>query len=1229
MRRFQAILGLTFLLAALWLPPTLAVDIEWDGVTLQPGGTNGVLGDGFYPTLPPASPDRSNDPLSPSGNQVVIRDRTPVGPSDVAGNVYGGADVVTYYPNAVNSTNNTVTFITDNPANEVNLVPQGGSPTPPAPAGTGSVFGGFSTHGNAMSNGVVFDASYGGTIAGSVYGGYAGLHDHDLVVSASYNTITIATGSTVSIGGSVTGGLSFGGDTLYNTIIMAGGRAASVQGGRNDGTGNAIGNEVALSGAATVITGGVHGGLAGVGSASSNIVTVAGGTFGSVVGGESRGDGAADDNHVTATNATVNGTVHGGLTAGGAVTGNLVDIQGGTAGNGAAAVYGGQSIGAGAATGNIVSVDGAALQGDAFGGWSATGAATDNIVFLANSSVSNVLGGHSGNGGDVIHNTVTIQSSGVTGYVVGGDTATGAAERNTVLITNSGVGSFVYGGFVSGLTASSAITGNTVTFAGRTGTDVIGGNVAGGYTLGSGAVTDNSVTHQGGTISGDVYGGYGGAGAVSANSVQVSGDAAVTGSVYGGYNAGRTTTTGAVTNNQVSVSTSGTIGGAVIGGRTAALPIASSGDVANNTVTLSGSGSVGIFTISGYNVSAVGGIAEGTGAVRANAAAISDGDFDGIVAGGMSFNSGAVSANGLQVSGGAVAGNAYGGFSSGAGNVSSNTAAVSGTADFAQNLYGGYATGGNATTNSVTMGGGSVAGSVAAGRSFSGNANQNTPALGGGNVAGSVHGGFTEGGTGSANANRVTLSGAIVGGDAYGGRSASGNANDNTVVMTNGSVDGIYGGSTGGATANQSASGNTVTLTGGSGVGPQVTGNVYGGFGGANALTNRNRVNVSGTIDFNGSAVIRGGSNSDITGNILTTHGRDYTVGTVGNFETYNFTLSRDYVDETVYTVSIPVAIGGSTVNIVFNSGGSPLNEGDVITLFSDSDGVLPTLGSTLVPNGALFDQEIGLAIGQAPAWAGQDTIDVVVLSTRAADETQLLGQAQLAALTMLNVASDLHREVAGMIAASEACQAAGVTDDCRIYLDCNRPVVFAGVSGGSSTFDTGGNSEITVDHGSFLGGVGYRTGSTLMAAFFETGWGQFDAKLNSRTFNDNDSLSYAGGGLLVRYERGGFYAEGSMHAGRSKTSFNTAVRLAVVDYESKATYYGADAVLGYRFRFPCSTLDLSLRYGWNRSKGDTVMVGANAVDLDAVDSHRLRGRPVDGCPDPGAEPVRRPRRRL
>ncbi len=92
-----------------------------------------------------------------------------------------------------------------------------------------------------------------------------------------------------------------------------------------------------------------------------------------------------------------------------------------------------------------------------------------------------------------------------------------------------------------------------------------------------------------------------------------------------------------------------------------------------------------------------------------------------------------------------------------------------------------------------------------------------------------------------------------------------------------------------------------------------------------------------------------------------------------------------------------------------------------------------------------------------------------------------------------------------------------------------------------------------------------------------------------------------------MRYERGGFYAEGSMHAGRSTTSFNTAVRLAVVDYESKATYYGADAVLGYRFSFPCATLDLSVRYGWNRSKGDAVMVGANSVDLDAVNSHRLR----------------------
>ncbi len=1082
-----AVFGLMFLIAATSIAPVNA--LEWNGTTMEPTGANGDLGNGFFPTDVPYNPQGT---ILNTGQTVIIRDGSITGgtnPLVVEGNVYGGAGVTTTSLNPVDATNNSVRFVTDTPSNDVDVAPSISGSAPPW--GTGSVFGGLSTHGNATGNRVTMQGSYGGTITGSVFGGHAGFREQNLLVTASNNTITIEDGSTVTINGSVTGGLSFGGDTLRNRVSMGGGSATSVQGGRNDGTGDASSNEVAITAGTTTvgITGAVHGGLAANGSASSNIVTIDDGTFGSVVGGQTNGiDGVAERNSVTIVTGTVNGTVHGGLTAGGVATYNTVDIQGGTLGNGVAAVYGGQSAGAGAATANTVTVANAGMSGDAFGGWSASGSANDNRISIATSSAANVVGGYSGNGGDVNNNTVTIQSSGVTGYVVGGYTTTGAAGQNHVVITNSGIGSFVYGGYVSGTTATSEVTGNTVSYTGRTGTDTVGGNVAGGYTVGSGAVTDNGVSHQGGTITGDIYGGYGGSGTISGNSVDVQNDAAVGGSVYGGINAGTGSlaNTGTVTNNHVTASTSGTIGGAVIGGRAAAAPTASSGDVASNSVTLSGSGSVGFITISGSGVSAVGGIAEGTGAVRANAAAISDGSFAGIVAGGMSFSSGAVSGNGLQVSGGTIDGNAYGGFSSGAGNVSSNTAAVSGTADFAQNLYGGYATGGNATTNSVTMGGGSVAGSVAAGRSFTGNANQNTLALGGGSVGTNAYGGLTESGTGSANANRVSLSGTTVGGDAFGGRSAGGNANDNTVVMTNGSVDGIYGGYTGGATANQSASGNTVTLTGGSGVGPRVTGDVYGGYGGVNALTNRNRVNVSGTIDFNGTAIIRGGSNSDITGNILTTHGRDYNVDTVGNFETYNFTLSKDYVDQTVYTVGTPVSIGDSTVNIVFNSGGSPLDEGDVITLFSDSDGVLPTLGSTIVPNGALFDQEIGLAIGQAPAWAGQDSIDVVVLSTRAADETQLLGQAQLAALTMLNFASDLHREVAGMIAASEACQAAGVTDDCQIYVDCDRPVVFAGVSGGSSTFDTGGSSEVTVDHGSFLGGVGYRTGETLMAAFLK-----------------------------------------------------------------------------------------------------------------------------------------------
>lgn len=573
-------------------------------------------------------------------------------------------------------------------------------------------------------------------------------------------------------------------------------------------------------------------------------------------------------------------------------------------------------------------------------------------------------------------------------------------------------------------------------------------------------------------------------------------------------------------------------------------------------------------------------------------------------------------ANHVAVNGSAaISGNIYGGSSVSSQQVSGNRVSLAGSADVLANggflpsglnagsVFGGYAAAGsnaNVIDNHVTMDSayaGTVAGSVFGGLAQSGTVAGNSVAMTGGVVDQDVIGGHSI--TGDARRNTVRIGGGSVNGSVYGGYSET-VADGNQVVMLAGSATNIYGGYIDAMSAS-SASGNTVTLKAGS-----VLGDVYGGWGDDYyTVTTGNTVNVEDGFAFSGYSTLMGGKNSSsIVGNTLNTAGRDFSLMEIGNFEHYNFTLSGDDAGETVYYVGMPVETAGTTVNVAFDGRGGLPEAGTTITLFSGTSGVIPSLGSATAANGALFDHEISLEMSGM-----SNALDVLVHSSRIARESRLVGQTQLAGLHLSRLAGDFHRDIAELVVAAEACRVVEEDGKSAPSIDCARPTLFAGLKGGTSTLDTGGDSEVLLNNLSFITGLGYRVDEVLLAGFIEAGWGWFDSKLGGRAYNDGDRADYLGGGVLARYEQDNFYVEGSLHAGGVASRFDATVRSTPVDYTYRAFYFGSDATFGYRLPLADETsLDLFAGYGWTHSGGDTVAVGANSVHLDSVDSHRLRG---------------------
>lgn len=102
-----------------------------------------------------------------------------------------------------------------------------------------------------------------------------------------------------------------------------------------------------------------------------------------------------------------------------------------------------------------------------------------------------------------------------------------------------------------------------------------------------------------------------------------------------------------------------------------------------------------------------------------------------------------------------------------------------------------------------------------------------------------------------------------------GGFSDSGNASNNTVTVSSGEPDNVYGGYSGSYSSAAKVLGNTVMMSGGS-----VMGSVYGGYGFA-AQVSGNTVTVSGGLVKPNSGGVYGGFSSDgnVTGNGVTVSG--------------------------------------------------------------------------------------------------------------------------------------------------------------------------------------------------------------------------------------------------------------------------------------------------------------------------------------------------------------------
>lgn len=439
--------------------------------------------------------------------------------------------------------------------------------------------------------------------------------------------------------------------------------------------------------------------------------------------------------------------------------------------------------------------------------------------------------------------------------------------------------------------------------------------------------------------------------------------------------------------------------------------------------------------------------------------------------------------------------------------------------------------------------------------------------------------------------NAVTFSDNASANNVYGGYSYYGRAENNTVTLSdNASADTVYGGRSNSGMAEN----NTVTLSGGASATT-----VYGGYSEsgtvtANTVWLKDTATVSNELFGGGRYLTTGIVNSDVfTGNTLNFAATPMTVSNLGNFDRYSFTLNDNnthYIDDDTQrglltvtdtmthtptiTDSTPTATQVSSVRITGMSGELKVQESSQLVLIDASQATISGGANDtfdgLFSAAALTPQEnirYGLIQNATVNYRTEDgrliasIADIDIVPDEELEQlTALTSQGRNAALMQVSGATDV---IANDIFSQIADQPVHTV----------MPLLVARQS--HTRYKTGSHGHDDINDTRLVTGASYRLNEAwTVGAFAEYGHGSYNSYSAFEVGNVHGSGNshYAGGGLLMKYQHGAVFAEGSVHTGRNTLDYSTGDIVSgggdPVAYDSKSRYTGGHVTAGYRYQY-------------------------------------------------------------
>ena len=223
-----------------------------------------------------------------------------------------------------------------------------------------------------------------------------------------------------------------------------------------------------------------------------------------------------------------------------------------------------------------------------------------------------------------------------------------------------------------------------------------------------------------------------------------------------------------------------------------------------------------------------------------------------------------------------------------------------------------------------------------------------------------------------------------------------------------------------------------------------------------------------------------------------------------------------------------------------------------------------------------------------------KDILDASSYRKSANSSASTLSESILGSMAMISQATEFVADEGLLIAESSARSDA--------------TTLFGAMYGGKSSYDTAGDLDLDSMH--LIVGASTRVSDTVLAAFFEAGWGDSDNRY--ATSSGNADHDYYGVGLALRhFVSDTFFLDASLHGGMSSTDYSGRFASSGATFDDNSLFAAAHLGAGMRFALTDTLMtEVYGRYALNWLSSESIRIDAadrSTLEYDDVFVHTLR----------------------